>query len=634
VVALKRFLVTQGVLSSQFVTTYFGTSTEAAVQEFQCKQKLVCSGGPASTGWGKVGPKTRAAIRAISCGVAPPIVTVQPAAPSCRLSVDNPLMYAGEAVTLSWTSKGVVGGTITPLVGEVGAAGSKKLSNITQSTPFSGVFTGSSASGMVAVTCTTSVMVVKPATDPTSPSISSFSASPIVVTAGQPITLTWEVLRAAQITITGLGVVSGSSIQVTPATTTTYTLTATNMQGTVFKSITVIVNGVATSTCSTNCAVLGQLGLTVTPLSGQAPFVATFTATLPDDAFFGSSYKLTFGDGTSQDVPCSPNSAATGCNARTITHTYSSAGTYLASLGGFPSLNIATVNVSVIDTSGGGGGGSGGATLTASPASGAAPLSTSIVVTLPYGSTVGTYTIKYGDGTSETFDCGTGAWYVSTSCAQTFTFQHMYGLPGTYKVEVGNKSMMVTVSGGQSGISMRVNPTSGNVPLSATFSITLPVGSSIGKYTLDYGDGTSETFLCGISPDNLYVSTSCGQTFTFTHMYGLVGTFTAKLGNISIPVTINGTPNPATLVASPTAGAAPLGVHFTVTLPLGSAIGSYTLTYGDGTNESFLCGISPDQDNGYVSTACAQTFNFQHMYGLAGTYKAEMGNKSVTITPQ
>jgi len=41
------------------ITGYFGLLTKKAVQRFQCKYNIVCSGAPYSTGYGAVGPKTR-----------------------------------------------------------------------------------------------------------------------------------------------------------------------------------------------------------------------------------------------------------------------------------------------------------------------------------------------------------------------------------------------------------------------------------------------------------------------------------------------------------------------------------------------------------------------------------------------
>lgn len=44
------------------ITGYFGPATQRAVQRFQCKYGIVCSGSPGTTGWGVVGPRTRTKI--------------------------------------------------------------------------------------------------------------------------------------------------------------------------------------------------------------------------------------------------------------------------------------------------------------------------------------------------------------------------------------------------------------------------------------------------------------------------------------------------------------------------------------------------------------------------------------------
>jgi hypothetical protein len=64
--SLQQYLVSGGYLTAE-PTGYFGTLTEKALQDFQTKVGLVSSGSPASTGWGVLGPKTRAAI-AQRCG--------------------------------------------------------------------------------------------------------------------------------------------------------------------------------------------------------------------------------------------------------------------------------------------------------------------------------------------------------------------------------------------------------------------------------------------------------------------------------------------------------------------------------------------------------------------------------------
>lgn len=62
VTALQSFLIANGYLGSSYATGYFGLLTQTAVQKFQCAKNIVCSGSPGTTGWGSVGPHTRAVI--------------------------------------------------------------------------------------------------------------------------------------------------------------------------------------------------------------------------------------------------------------------------------------------------------------------------------------------------------------------------------------------------------------------------------------------------------------------------------------------------------------------------------------------------------------------------------------------
>jgi len=54
------------------ISGYFGPLTEAAVQRFQVRHAIVTSGSPATTGYGVVGPATRAAIASLCRGSVPP----------------------------------------------------------------------------------------------------------------------------------------------------------------------------------------------------------------------------------------------------------------------------------------------------------------------------------------------------------------------------------------------------------------------------------------------------------------------------------------------------------------------------------------------------------------------------------
>ncbi|MCX6001633.1 MAG: CAP domain-containing protein [Chloroflexi bacterium] len=81
-----------------------------------------------------------------------------------------------------------------------------------------------------------------PAPAPVLPVINSFSASPSSVTAGSYSTLSWSTTGATSVAVTPGGAVSASgSAQASPASTTTYMLTATNAAGSVTRTVAVTV---------------------------------------------------------------------------------------------------------------------------------------------------------------------------------------------------------------------------------------------------------------------------------------------------------------------------------------------------------------------------------------------------------
>jgi hypothetical protein len=76
-----------------------------------------------------------------------------------------------------------------------------------------------------------------------SPTISSFTANPATVSAGQPVTLTWTTGNAEYNLITPqAGPVRGNSVMLVPTATTTYKLESTNQFGRTQKSVTVTVH--------------------------------------------------------------------------------------------------------------------------------------------------------------------------------------------------------------------------------------------------------------------------------------------------------------------------------------------------------------------------------------------------------
>jgi hypothetical protein len=74
-----------------------------------------------------------------------------------------------------------------------------------------------------------------------SPTISSFTANPMTVSAGQPVTLSWATSNSIYSIVSPVGPVRGTSLVVNPSATTTYTLNSTNQYGRTTATVTVTV---------------------------------------------------------------------------------------------------------------------------------------------------------------------------------------------------------------------------------------------------------------------------------------------------------------------------------------------------------------------------------------------------------
>ena len=74
------------------------------------------------------------------------------------------------------------------------------------------------------------------------PAIASFTASEQLVAAGTPVTLSWNVTGASYFVVSpDVGAVRGTSVVVTPAQSSTYTLYATNAYGRTTASLNITV---------------------------------------------------------------------------------------------------------------------------------------------------------------------------------------------------------------------------------------------------------------------------------------------------------------------------------------------------------------------------------------------------------
>jgi hypothetical protein len=139
---------------------------------------------------------------------------------------------AGQTVTLSWTVTGSPALTLNPDVGVVGGTSVK----VTPSTTTTYVLTAANTFGSAAAAAAITVVSGDP------PTITSFAAAPDKVSPGQSTTLSWAVTGSPKLAINaGVGAVTGAWIKVSPAATTSYTLTATNSYGTTSASVSVMV---------------------------------------------------------------------------------------------------------------------------------------------------------------------------------------------------------------------------------------------------------------------------------------------------------------------------------------------------------------------------------------------------------
>jgi hypothetical protein len=167
-----------------------------------------------------------------------PVVTPLPV---INIFTVNPASITpGQSSTLLWQVTGADTISITDL-GSVTASGSKAVS---PSATTAYVITATNSKGQVTQTATLTVTaVVSPQTS--LPVINNFTVNPASITAGQSSTLLWQVTGADIVSITSLGSVTASgSWALSPAASTTYTITASNAKGQVTQSATLTVTPV------------------------------------------------------------------------------------------------------------------------------------------------------------------------------------------------------------------------------------------------------------------------------------------------------------------------------------------------------------------------------------------------------
>ncbi len=170
----------------------------------------------------------------------PTLFALVPQKPMLNFRTSNDTIVAGAPanITLSWDNKFTTALTMspTPPGNPVLAPGKSSVTITSPVTTTTYTLTGTNGTQSTAATVT--VFVDQP------PSINSFTVNDSTVVAGAPITLSWTAVGAQSLSINnGVGsvtpVTTGTRNLSAPATTTTYTLTATNPQGSVTAQVTV-----------------------------------------------------------------------------------------------------------------------------------------------------------------------------------------------------------------------------------------------------------------------------------------------------------------------------------------------------------------------------------------------------------
>lgn len=339
VTQLQNFLIAQGHLAAGNNTGHFGSLTQAAVQSFQRSKGIVSSGTPSTTGYGAVGPRTRALIKA-ACGgksQSQTTTTSAPAYKACHFGAEavlhgnyvtayqSPSVAAGEYCTSE--TRTCTDGTLS---GSYQYAGCLVEARESRACEFGNqvINDGSSALAYQSPkvsdacrsqirTCTNGVLsgsyqhafciVEKPtATANTSTSNTSSSSAPTCSYNGQSF---------------GEGQTMSDS-------GTTYTCDNGQWIGSPGTTPSTKYCGVA-SDCNGQAQMLASGRFGLTPRHGKAPLTVTAYAYVKYGFYTCGVHTISWGDGATEAFPRSEECGTNATSVRTHTHTYSSPGNYI-----------------------------------------------------------------------------------------------------------------------------------------------------------------------------------------------------------------------------------------------------------------------------------------------------------------
>jgi uncharacterized protein YkwD len=164
--------------------------------------------------------------------------------------------------------------------------------------------------------------VDQPSTPPptgSAPVIGFFNATPASLSPGQSSTLQWSVTGATAVTIdNGIGTVTGTSLRVTPAQTTTYRINAANNWGTTSATVTVTVVPVVPTGDTQPPTTPGNLTVLAT---GAPSVVLSWTASADNVGVF--SYQILRNGGVYASLPSTARSFTDAAVSAGTTYIYS-----------------------------------------------------------------------------------------------------------------------------------------------------------------------------------------------------------------------------------------------------------------------------------------------------------------------
>ncbi len=268
-------------------------------------------------------------VAALQCSIGLPSgwsiasVSAGPAATSAAKTVDAN-QSSGMLVVFGVNQQTISTGVIANLQINIPTSASSGSYSVTINGVILSALDGSNVQAAAAVPGSITVQ----SNNPQNPTINSFIATPASIALGGSSQLSWNVTGATSLTISpNVGTVTGTSVSVSPAGNTTYTLTATNSAGSVSATT------------------------TITVTSGAAPAIISFGAN-PASIAAGSSSQLLWSVSGATTLSISPNVGTVTGTSASVSPTATTTYTLTASNG--TGSTTATTTVTVVTATSGG----------------------------------------------------------------------------------------------------------------------------------------------------------------------------------------------------------------------------------------------------------------------------------------